>query len=67
MDVLYFILCFIGGIFIVSIPWSGVILSVAKGTGKTQRERNIQARKQAAEHPAAAPEIARDVEERPKS
>ena len=67
MDVLYFILCFIGGIFIVSIPWAGVILTVAKGTGKTQRERNIQAGKQAAEHPAATGAIARDVEERPKS
>jgi hypothetical protein len=66
MDVLYFILCFIGGIFVVSIPFSGVIFMVTKGTGKTQRERNMQARKQAAEHPAAAPEIARDVAQRPK-
>jgi hypothetical protein len=67
MDVVYFILCVLGGIFIVSVPWAGVILAATKGTGKTQRERNIQARKQAAEHPEATGALARDVQERPQS
>jgi hypothetical protein len=67
MDVLYFILSVIGGLCVVGIPWAGVVLAATKGTGKTQRERNIQANKQAAEHPAARPEIARDVQQRPKA
>ncbi len=67
MDVLYFILCMLGGVFIVCVPWAGVVLAATKGSGKTQRERNIQANKQASEHPGSAGAIARDVRERPKS
>jgi hypothetical protein len=65
MDVLYFILCLLGGICIVFVPWAGVVLAATKGAGKTQRERNIQARKQAAEHPGSTGAIARDVRQRP--
>ena len=67
MEVGYFILCMIGGAFILLVPWSGLLLLMAKGQGKSQAERNAQTAKQAAEHPAAAASLAQDTHETPNA
>ena len=39
MDVLYFILSILGGFFIIAIPWSGMLLIIAKREPKPQTPR----------------------------
>ena len=36
MDLLYFILSILGGFFIIAIPWSGMLLIIAKREPKPQ-------------------------------
>jgi hypothetical protein len=67
MDVGYFLLCVLGGAFILLVPWSGIMLLMVRGQGTSQAERNAQARKQAAEHPAVAGQIARDTQQKPNA
>ncbi len=49
MDVLYFILCMLGGAFVVLIPWSGVVMSIIHGVPKTPLEKTVATSKLTAE------------------
>jgi hypothetical protein len=57
MEIVYFFLSLIGGFCVMGLASIGVLLMATQGTGKTQRERNLQAGKQAAEHPDASAEL----------
>jgi hypothetical protein len=39
MDVLYFVLSILGGFFIIAIPWSGMLLIIAKREPKPPKTR----------------------------
>jgi hypothetical protein len=66
MDIGYLLLCMLGGAFILLVPWSGIMLLLVRGQGKSQAERNAQTIKQAAEHPAAANALVKDTIQNPK-
>ncbi len=65
MDIGYLLLCMLGGAFILLVPWSGIMLLLVRGQGKSQAERNAQTAKQAAEHPAVASALAQDTRQDP--
>ena len=64
MDILYFVLCMVGGAFVILVPWMGLMFAVFGGTPKTKRESVLQARKQASEHPSHVAEIVQDEAQR---
>jgi hypothetical protein len=66
MDIGYFLLCMLGGAFILLVPWSGIMLLMVRGQGTSQAERDAQTAKQAAEHPAVAGALVRDTRRNPK-
>lgn len=41
MDILYFILCMLGGAFVVLVPWSGVLMAIIHGVPKTPLEKAV--------------------------
>ena len=66
MDVLYFVLCMVGGAFVILVPWMGLMFAIFSGVPKTKQESILQARKQAAEHPSHRTEIFQDEAQRQK-